>query len=107
MVHRLTMRAHISNLKAKTSSNVLKILSNLKWGTHPQKMSIYKALIESRILYGSIGLDNKNLYKNIHILHNKGIRLRVALGLTKSTPISFSLTLSSEFPIEQKDEIQS
>lgn len=68
--NRLTMNSHIKIVKEKINPyiNLLKIFSNMNWGAHPNKaMSIYKALIESRTLYGLIEVENVKFFNKIQI----------------------------------------
>ena len=76
---------------------IIKTLSHLTWGAEKNSLLlIYKALILSRIEYGSIiyNSDKTNIKQILNPIHNQAIRL--AIGAFRTSPIDSILCISDE-----------
>ena len=87
---RLNFASHIDNLKRKCTKavNLLKALASTKRGAGQETLiHLYRALIRSRIDYGSIvyGSATKAVTKSLGAMQNEV--LRIASETFKSTPI--------------------
>ena len=101
---KLTFHAHIQHLvkKCRKALNIIKLLSYSNWGSDTQTLlSIFKALIRSKIDYGSIvymsAKKDKDLY-DLDVLHRQGLRL--CLGAFKSSPNESLYVEANEPPLE-------
>ncbi|XP_072375554.1 uncharacterized protein [Diabrotica undecimpunctata] len=88
--NKLTWREHIKQLQLTCHKriNILKTLSNRKWGSDQNALSqSYKSLIRSNVDYGCIAYCSarKSILKSLDTIHNNG--LRMALRAFISTPI--------------------
>lgn len=89
------------SLACKKSLDVMRYLSNKKWGSHPDSLlKIYTAMIRSRIDYGSTiyGNSGKTILKKVDKIQSDA--LRTALGCLKSTPLNALLCEAGELPLE-------
>jgi len=85
----------------KTKNKIIKILSHHIWEADKNSlMLIYKALILSRIDYGSIIYNSAkpNIKQIINPIHNQAIRL--ALGAFRISPINSILCISGKPPLQ-------
>ncbi len=85
---RLTWRNHVSQLKTKClkALNLLKCITGTKWGADRKSLlMLYKALIRSRVDYGSIvyGSASESVLKGLDVVQNAC--LRVCLGALRCT----------------------
>ncbi len=88
--HKLNFIAHIKHIKNKTqkSLNLLRVLSNTSWGADRRsKTLIYKALIRSKLDYGSIvyGSARPSYLKSLETIQNQALRL--CLGAFRTSPV--------------------
>lgn len=102
---KLSWRPHLSQLKIKCTSslNILKILSCTAWGADRVVMlRLYRALIRSRLDYGSIVYSSArpSYTKTIDPVHNNGIRL--SLGAFRTSPIDSMYSESGEPSLESR-----
>lgn len=86
---KLTFIPHLKDLKLKCLKllDLLKVLANTRWGADfPSLLRVYRALIRSRMDYGSIvyGATRKSYLKALNTVHLQGIRL--ALGAFRTSP---------------------
>jgi hypothetical protein len=86
-----TWANHIKTLRKETllRINILKSIAHTSWGDHSKPLlQIYKALILSKIEYGSFLFHNakQNNLQMIDAIHNAG--LRISIGAFKSSPCS-------------------
>ncbi|XP_057654757.1 uncharacterized protein LOC130893013 [Diorhabda carinulata] len=92
---KLTWKQHIDYLKkvCQNGLNLLKTIASHKWGAD------YKALIRSRIDYGSIVYASceKTYLKQLDVLENTA--LRIATGALRTTPIESLHCLTGEPPL--------
>lgn len=106
----LTFGAHIKQLseKLRDRQNMLRVLSGVKHGSHPQVMTrLYESLIRSVAEYGCTAHNNAcqtNLKKLEVVSHQS---LRKATGLTKSTPLNVLHAISGQDPIKLRLEYAS
>jgi hypothetical protein len=85
----------------KTKNKIIKILSHHIWEADKNSlMLIYKAVILSRIDYGSIiyNLAKPNIKQIINPIHNQAIRL--ALGAFRISPINSILCIPGKPPLQ-------
>ena len=78
--HKLSFIPHIKHIKNKCQKalNLLRVLSNTSWGADRRtKLVIYKALIRSKLDYGSIvyGSARPSYLKSLETIQNQGLRL--------------------------------
>lgn len=94
---------HLKRLKinCNTKMKIIKTLSHLTWGADKDSLLlIYKALILSRIDYGSIIYNSAkpNIKQILNPIHNQAIRL--AIGAFRISPIDSILCISGEPPLQ-------
>jgi len=94
---------HLKRLKinCNTKMKIIKTLSHLTWGADKESLLlIYKALILSRIDYGSIIYNSAkpNIKQILNPIHNQAIRL--AIGAFRTSPIDSILCISGEPPLQ-------
>ena len=87
---KLSFIPHIKALKAKClkALDVLKVLSNTKWGgDRSVLLNLYRSLVRSKLDYGSIvyGSARKSYLKGLDIIHHQVLRL--ALGAFRTSPV--------------------
>lgn len=104
---KLTFRSHISQLKTKClkASNIIKVISHYDWGGDQDSLlSIYRALIRSRIDYGSIvyGSARPYLIKQLDTIANQALRL--CLGAFRTSPVSSLQIEAHEPPLSLRRE---
>ena len=97
---KLTWQDHIQQLKKSCYSKMraLKLVSNKFWGTDQETLLLlYKALIQSRIDYGSSVYSSARpkFLKSLDPILNSGIR--ISIGAFKSSPV-ISLLIESGLP---------
>ena len=105
----LTWRPHITNLKCKCikTLNILKLLSNVKWGADQQILiRLYIMLIKPRLDYGveAYSAAADSYIKSLNSIQNSAIR--IATGAFKSSPIASLHALTGVKPIETFREIK-
>ena len=103
--NKLNWRPQVEALCAQISKrcNLLKILANSKSGmTNDTLLAIYKALIRSKLDYGSILLNtaSKTLTNKIEVAQNNA--LRIVLGAMKSTPNNLLYLDSGITPVHHR-----
>lgn len=103
----LSFGVHIRELgqKLRDRQNVLKVLSGIKHGSHPQVMiRLYEALIRSVTEYGCTAFNNasKSNLKKLETVNNQC--LRKANGLTKTTPLNVLHAISGQDQIKVRLE---
>lgn len=99
---RLTWKPQVEALSRKCWKvlDILKAVAHIGWGSDPKTMMmLYRALIRSRIDYGSIPLNNcsKKLYLMLDRIQYAA--LRVSLGCMKSTPTAALQLEAVEAPL--------
>lgn len=99
---KLNWKSHIAQLKSKClkSLNLLRYLSGKKWGADRTVMlRLYKALVRSRLDYGSIVYDSarESYLKSLNTVHNTGLRL--ALGALRTSRVNSLYCESGEPPL--------
>lgn len=97
--HRLTWQEHISKTYAecKNRLNVLKCLNHNNWGSDKNTLLLtYKALVRSKIDYGSIVYNSacNSTLKKLDTLHNCG--LRISTGCFHTSPTGSILIEAAE-----------
>ena len=98
----MNWKAHVSYIKSKCNSalNLMKKLSSTKWGAQRSTLLIiYKALVLSRLDYGSpvYGSASQAVLKTLDPIHTRGLRL--CTGAFRSSPNSSVLCESGEPPL--------
>lgn len=81
--------------------NIIKTLSHFIWGAEKNSLLLlYKALILSKIEYGSIIYDSakSNIKQILNPIHNQAIRL--AIGAFHTSPIDSILCISEELSLQ-------
>lgn len=99
----LSFSDHILKMSmvCKKSLDVIRYLSNKKWGSHPDSLlKIYSSMIRSRIDYGSTiyGNSGKTILKKVDTI--QAAALRTAMGCLKSTPLNALLCEAGDFPLD-------
>ncbi|RVE49151.1 hypothetical protein evm_006158 [Chilo suppressalis] len=99
---RLTGVAHFNNVANKVEKcvNVLRALSGVWWGAHPETQKlIYNAIIRSHFDYGSFLLDpcNKAALDKMDKIQSKC--LRIIVGAMKSSPVNALQIEGSDPPL--------
>lgn len=102
---KLTWKIHIQELimECKKRLNVIKCLSNNNWGADKNLLLLtYKAIIRSKIDYGSLLYQsaNKKELRKIESIHNKG--LRICTGCFHTTPIGSILIEAQETSLNHR-----
>ena len=104
---KLRWSPHINYLIGKCSPflNLLRVLSNSKWGGHPQSLlTIYKALIRSRLEYGNYLFGNAS-YTKLQLLDRiQYSALRICLGYLRSSPTNAILIEANDPPLSLRRE---
>lgn len=100
---KLKWEAHIRQLKqhCQNGLNLLKTLSSQTWGADSTTLlRIYRALIRSKIDYGSISYSTakKSVLKKLDTIHNTALRL--AMGAYRTSPVESLYTEANEPPLE-------
>ncbi|XP_055590657.1 uncharacterized protein LOC129742739 [Uranotaenia lowii] len=103
----LNFGIHIKELKSKVQDrlNMVKVLSGIKNGAHPQSMlRIHKALFRCTMeqnvsVYNNASFSNRN---KLSVLNNQC--LRKAIGTTRSTPRNVIVALSGQEPVAFRQE---
>lgn len=103
----LNFSYHIKEVTAisRKKIDILRYLTNKKWGAHPQTMlNIYKALVRSKLDYASsvFGGSPKYLLNMLNTTHLHGIR--TAMTCLKSTPTNSLLSEAGETPLNIRRE---
>lgn len=103
----LSFGVHLKEVRTKVQErlNMVKVLSGIKNGTHPETMvRIYKALFRSIMEYGCTVHNNAALTnrKILSVLNNQC--LRKVTGASKSTPLNALAALSGQEPIDLRQE---
>lgn len=106
---KLTWKTHIQQLRVSCNKvlNLLKVLSGHKWGCDTiVLLRIYKALIRSRIDYGSVcyGTASKTDLKVIDTIQSSA--LRIVLGAFRTSPVQSLLCLAGESPLHIRRQEQ-
>ena len=92
--------------KCKQAINLMRRLSGLQWGAHPQQMlKIYYALIRSKMDYGSEILESATATTKKKLDSIQAYALRVCLGLPKSTATEALLVEAGEMPLNLRREL--
>ncbi len=85
---KLSFIPHIKYLKAKSHKalNLLKVVSRFNWGADRVVLRLYRALIRSKLDYGSIvyGSARKSNINMLDHIHHQGIR--IATGAFRTSP---------------------
>ncbi len=102
---KLTWKIHIQELimECKKRLNVIKCLSNNNWGADKNLLLLtYKAIIRSKIDYGSLlyRSANKKELRKIESIHNKG--LRICTGCFHTTPTGSILIEAQETSLNHR-----
>lgn len=103
----LSFGVHLKDVRRKVQErlNMIKVLSGIRNGTHPETMvRIYKALFRSIMEYGC-GVHNNAAPTNrkmLTVLNNQC--LRQVTGASKSTPLNALAALSGQEPIDLRQE---
>jgi len=102
---KLTWAPHITDLRHKTinSLKILKTVSNRDWGAdRAVLLRLYKALIRSKLEYGSIvyGSARTSLLESIEVVHRQA--LRICTGAYRSSPRESILVEASEQSFNQR-----
>lgn len=100
----LNFIAHLKDVKEKAmkSSNILKILSNSRFGSDSELLiKLYRVMTLPIIQYGSIAYETSNTkaVKTLDAVNNLGIRL--ALGAFRTSPTDSLLALVNQKTLEQ------
>lgn len=105
---KLNWQEHIQlvNTKCRQSLNILKVLAHTKWGADPKSLlMIYKALILSKIDYGSIAYSSARR-SQLDILDKiQNVAIRYCLGAFPTTPVQSLYCESALMPLEQRRKI--
>ncbi|XP_072401565.1 uncharacterized protein [Diabrotica undecimpunctata] len=99
---KLTWKIHLEYLKktCQPGINLLRSLGNKKWGADSSTLlHIYKALVRSKLDYGSIvyNCSKKTYLKTIDVIQNTG--LRISLGAHHTSPIQTLYWETREMPL--------
>ena len=99
---KLKWQEHVESLRSRCllAMNALKATAHLSWGgDRCTLLRLYRALIRSKIDYGSqfYGNASKSTLRRLDTIHNSGIRL--ALGAFRSSPIASLHAESGEPPL--------
>lgn len=99
----LSFGIHIKNTKQKIVDrlNMIKVISSIKHGAHPETMiTIYKAIFRSIIEYGSTIYNNarKTNKQILNTINNQC--LRKITGCTKTTPLNSLMAIAATQPLE-------
>ena len=105
---KLTWKPHIVKLKAKCtqSLNLLKSVCNTEWGADTEVgMRLYRALIRSRIDYGSIvyGSASTQDLRTVETIANDA--LRIITGAFRTSPVSSMKVLVHEPPLDLRRDV--
>lgn len=100
---KFTWTPHLQKLKKSCNNKmkIIKTLSHFTWGAEKNSLIlIYKALILSKIDYGSIIYNSakSNIKQILNPIHNEAIRR--AIGAFRTSPIDSILCLSGEPPLQ-------
>lgn len=78
--------------------NILKAIANQQWGAHRHNDYIYKAIIRSKLDYGSIIYKKaaKTHLKTIDSIHTQALRLSTPTGAFRTSPVISISNLSGE-----------
>nr|XP_029722735.1 uncharacterized protein LOC115263670 [Aedes albopictus] len=103
----LSFRANTREVARKVTDrlNMLKVISGIKTGSHPQTMAnIYKALIRSVLEYGCTVQNNASATnkRKLEVANNQC--LRKVTGCTKSTPLNALTALAGQYPLHLRQE---
>ena len=98
---KLTLIPHIAQLKERCmkTMNLLRIVTSQSWGADMEiGMRLYRAIIRSKIYYGSIvyGAANAATLKSLEVVANEAMRS----GAFKTTPVGSMQVINSEPPLE-------
>lgn len=99
----LSWKDHIINLKQSTLAklNLLKTLSARNWGAdHQVLMNTYKAIILSKLDYGSIFYGPSIYAKDLDPIHNLG--LKIAIGAYHTSPTASILAEANVPPLRYR-----
>ena len=104
----LNFKTHIAYTKSKAISalNLLKKLSNTKWGAKRKPLTnLFKATVMSKINYGApiYGSATQATLKKLHTVQTQGLRL--CTGAFKSSPNSSVICESGEIPMDLENEL--
>ncbi|EZA53765.1 hypothetical protein X777_06661, partial [Ooceraea biroi] len=104
---KLTWRTHLCNLKAECQRrlNIIKSIASCNWGADKTTiLNSYKALVRSKLDYGSIvyASAKKYIIDIINPIHTAGLRL--AIGAFRTSPTNSILAESSESPLNIRRE---
>lgn len=100
---RLNWTAHIDKIKADVEPriNILRSISGNRLGGHPKVMlNIYKAIIQSKLLFGAPiynGASDAQL-KKLDACQNKAIR--ISIGAFATSPIDSIMSISGILPLK-------
>lgn len=98
----LTWSQHTDYVKKKTLPrlNILKAISGISWGAHPDNLlTVYKGLIRPILDWDCMALYNIDPKLMIKLDRIQYAALRTSLGLFISTPTNVILHLSGELPL--------
>lgn len=106
---KLNWKSHVEYIavRAKKRLNVLRMLSNARYGVNRHHMvTLHQSIILSVLDYGSIVYGNaaNSTLKKLDIIHATG--LRIALGAFKSSPIDNLLVEAGQLPLRLRREKQ-
>lgn len=106
--NKLTWHEHIElvNTKCRQSLNILKVLAHTKWGADPKSLlMIYKALILSKIDYGSIVYSSARKGHLFRLDKIQNLGIRYCLNAFPTTPVQSLYCESAMMPLEQRRKI--
>lgn len=85
--------------------NMIKVISGIKKGAHPQVMSrIYETLIRSTMEYGCVVHNNASKTSRNKLLVTSNQCLRKVTGCTKTTPLNALMAIAGQEPISIRQE---
>lgn len=107
---KMSWKQHIAELKTSClkTSNILKTISANSWGADQESiMRVYRALVRSKLDYGSIVYASAAPYilKELDRIANDALRL--ATGAFKSTPVSSLQVLCAEPSLQSRRQMLS
>lgn len=107
---KMTWKFHIENLIGKTEKclNIMRSVCKTRWGADPKiSLMMYKALIRSRIDYGSIlyNCAPKYLLTKVDRIQYKSLRL--CIGAMKSSPVNALQVEAAEMPLALRRQMLS
>lgn len=101
----LNWKSHINQQKIKLLPriNILKAISGIRWGAHPNNLlTIYKGFIRPILDWGCQAFHPLDNLLYIKMCRLQYAPLRIILGMMKTTPTNVLLDINSEPPLETR-----